>query len=62
MGSDENFHRAMMQRVQSGELQLGVSRMAGTNSGSIAYSRFWTLFPSWPLWDISAFRGFWIPI
>ena len=45
MGSDENFHRAMMQRVQSGELLLGVSRMAGANSGSIAFSRFWTLFP-----------------
>ena len=45
MGSLDNFHQAIMQRVQAGELELGVSRMAGAEPGSIAFSRFWTLFP-----------------
>ena len=45
MGSLDNFHQAIMQRVQAGELKLGVSRMAGAEPGSIAFSRFLTLFP-----------------
>ena len=45
MGSLENFHQAIMQRIQSGELQLGVSKMAGADPRSIAFSKFWTMFP-----------------
>ena len=45
MGSEENCHREIMRRLQSGELQLGVSKMAGVSSGSIAFSGFWTSFP-----------------
>ena len=45
MGSLDNFHEAVVQRVRSGELMLGVSNMAGATPGSIAFSRFWTMFP-----------------
>ena len=45
MGSLENFHQEIVQRLQSGELQLGVSKMAGAAPSSVAYSKSWTLFP-----------------
>lgn len=44
MGSLENFHHGIMKRVRSGELELGISKMAGTDSHSVAFSAFWTLF------------------
>ena len=45
MSSTENFHNEIVRRLQSGELLLGVSKMAGANTTSIAFSQFWTLFP-----------------
>ena len=39
MGSLDNFHQAIMQRVQAGELKLGVSRMAGAEPGSTRISQ-----------------------
>ena len=44
MGSTENFHREIVRRLQSGELRLGVDRSFASNSKSVAFSRFWTLF------------------
>lgn len=45
MSSLQNFHRAVAERVSAGDLQLGVSKMAGADPGSLAFSRFWTSFP-----------------
>ncbi|MDE0002602.1 MAG: hypothetical protein OXQ29_07895 [Rhodospirillaceae bacterium] len=45
MGSLENCHQAIVDRIQSGQLLLGVSKMAGTNPKSVVFSRFWTAFP-----------------
>ena len=44
MGSTENFHREIVRRLQSGELRLGVDRSFASNSKSVAFSKFWTLF------------------
>ncbi|MDE0173446.1 MAG: hypothetical protein OYH76_18720 [Defluviicoccus sp.] len=45
MSSLNNFHQAITTKVTAGDLQLGVSKMAGADPHSIASSRFWTLFP-----------------
>ena len=45
MGSLENFHQETIRRLQSGELQLGVSKMAGADRRSVAFSKLFTLFP-----------------
>ena len=44
MGSAENFHNEIMRRIKSGDLLLGVSKAVGAETGSITFSRFWTLF------------------
>ena len=45
MGSLDNYHHLIMERLDYGELELGVSKMAGANPQSIAFSKFWTTFP-----------------
>lgn len=45
MGSIENYHAEIIRRLQSGELLLGVNKMAGAHQKSIAFSQFWTMFP-----------------
>ncbi len=45
MGSLDNYHLLIMERLESGEMELGVSKMAGASPRSIAFSRFWTTFP-----------------
>ena len=45
MGSLENYHRAIVERCQAGTLELGISRMSGTEPQSIAFSKFWTTMP-----------------
>ena len=45
MGRLSNYHRVIMERLDTGELELGVSKMAGASPQSIAFSRFWTTFP-----------------
>ena len=44
MGSSDNFHHAIVRRIQSGKLSLGISKMAGAQPSSVAFSRFWTAF------------------
>ena len=45
VSSLDNYHREIIDRVQTGDLQLGVSKMAGADRRSIAFSKFWTSFP-----------------
>ena len=45
VSSLDNYHREIIDRVQTGDLQLGVSKMAGADQRSIAFSKFWTSFP-----------------
>ena len=61
MGSLDNFHRAIVQRVESGELLLGVDGSFASNSKSVAFSKFWTLVSFFAvaavlgiLWQVSA--------
>ena len=45
MGGLENYHREITARIRAGKLRLEVIKEAGADPNSVAFSKFWTLFP-----------------
>ena len=60
MGSLENFHQESCGGCSRVNCSWRWTKAMGGDPNSVAFSKFWTLFPTLPLREVSASYGDWM--